>query len=148
MSFRRMVAEVINHTFTKACGKNQLSKPEHERRALHITFSARIDYEKEEGYRYIELVIYGPANYVQVWTRDRWTVIPVEDLEDEDDGGPKPGKGYIEGSSAWEMVGFHDSGWRSSVENLLSKRERDIDGFTGSDWYKLVDPKTLGLEGE
>jgi len=138
-----MVVDVIVQEFMKLGLKGQAGKPEAERRAFHVQFHTRIDYEKEEGYRYIDLILWAPGNYVQVWTRDRWVVIPIEDLEDEDDGGPKPGKDYTEGASEWKLIGDHDSGWRGSVEKLCSQRQKDIDSFVGGSWYQLVAPKTL-----
>jgi hypothetical protein len=144
-----MLTDVIVDTFTKVCGKHQTQKPEAERKAFKLNLSLSLNYDKEDGYRHhLEVVIYGPMNYVQVYVRETWDVIPVEDLEDEDDGGPKPGKKYQKGSSPWQKVSDHDSGWRDGVQRVLSEHQKKITGFSGPGWYELTDPAPLLAEVE
>lgn len=75
--------------------------------------------------------------------RERWDVIALEDLEDEEDGGLKPGKDYVEGDSGWKLVGSHDSGWRGMVEDFLGKYKVGTFDSRGEDIYELVDPVGL-----
>lgn len=146
MNYRYMVADVIAQQFSKDVGKFQVKKD--DPKALKVSFSARVDYSSEEGYRYIDMVLYAPGNYVQVWVRDRWCVIAQDDLESDDDGESfvKPGKAYAEGASAWECIGDHDSCWRDSVRDFLGKRENDIQGFEGiGEWSAVVSLTSLAL---
>ncbi len=140
MAYNYELASIICQTFEKDVGRWQAKKPDGGRRAMLVSFSARIDHDKEEGYRQIDLLIYGPMNYVQVWTRKRATVIALEDLEDGDDGGIKPGKDYTTSATEWELLCDHDSGWRTDgVQDFLRKNERDINGFDSpGDWYTSV----------
>lgn len=122
----------------------------HVPHAMKIVFKTTIDHRIEEGYRYLELVIYAPMNYVQVWTRTTWNVIPIEDLEDDNTGSGdtrvKVGKDYQTGESAWRKVADHDSCWRDSVRDLLREYEHSIQVFEGGeDWYTVVPVSGLGL---
>lgn len=108
-----------------------------------VGFSIPVDYAREDGYRNVDLGLYAACNYVSVYIRERWDVIPLEDLEDEEDGGPKPGKDYVEGSSGWKLVGSHDSGWRGMVEEFLGKYQVGTFDTLGSEFYTLVDPVDL-----
>lgn len=146
MSVLNMLCEVITDTFMKVCGKHQVNKEPSERKAFRVCFSLRLDYEKEEGYRYLEMVLWGPMNYVQVWVRESWDVIPIEDLEDEDDGGPKPGKSYTKGAGPWELVGDHDSCWPDGIKRTVAKNKERINGFSGGgDWYKVISSGACSL---
>jgi hypothetical protein len=140
-----LLADVITWTFDKECGKYQLRKE--EPKALCVKFRSTVNPEKEEGYRSVELLIWGPMNYVQVWVRSTWNVIPVEDLIFDDDGDASvaPGKDYQKGVSPWVLLADHDSGWRDGVRQALQEKESIITGFYQSDWYQLVDPKALGI---
>lgn len=110
-----------------------------------VGFSVPINYEQEDGYRHFDIGLYAECNYVGVYTRERWDVIPLEDLEDEEDGGPKPGKDYVKGSSGWKFVMSHDSGWRSAVEEIIRSNAHRLNTFdsNGEDIYELVDPSGL-----
>jgi len=116
--------------------------------AMKIRFNTHADYDKEEGYRFLDLVIYGPTNYVQVWVRTAWDVIPVEDLEyDEDrEGRIKKGKSYQKGVSDWKCVGNHDSGWRDSVRQVLRDNSKILATFNSlNHWFEIVPVTTLNL---
>lgn len=141
-----LLSDVICQTFMKAVGKWQTKNPVEN--AMKIAFKTGIDHDKEEGYRYLELVIYGPLNYVQVWTRTSWNVIPLEDLEydaEQDDHYVKKGKDYQAGASEWKKIADHDSGWREGVRELLRENERNIHVFSGLDWYETVAVESLNL---
>lgn len=147
MSLAYLLGTAICRTFERVAGKWQSKKP--EPKAFVVEFSTSIDHDKEEGYRYVDLVIYAECNYVNVYARERWNVIPLEDLEyneEEDDTYVKPGKDYVEGSSPWTLLCSHDSGWTSAVQEFLSQNARKLQTFGASeDFYKLVDPKELGI---
>lgn len=138
---------VIDQTFIKNVGKFQGKNP--DPKAMHIRFSVHIAHEKEEGYRYryLDLVIYAPMNYVQVWVRDAWNVIPIADLEydDEGEGAVKKGKAYAEGASEWRLVADHDSCWRDGVRDVIRKYHDQLSTFSGSDWFNIVPVSTLNL---
>lgn len=143
-----ILSDVICSTFMTACGKNQCVKPEGERKAFKMEFNVSIDHEKEEGYRWLEVVIYGPMNYVGVWVREVSNVISMDDMEydeAEEEYYPKEGKNYIKSKTPWVQVTYHDSGWRNGVKRLLTEKDPFISNIHGSDWFKLVDPKTLNL---
>lgn len=140
-----LLADVICQTFMAVIGKFQTRNE--TPMAMKIRFSTHIDHDKEEGYRYLDVVIYGPMNYVQVWTRTAWTVIPLEDLEDDDDGDTfvKPGKAYNEGASEWKLVADHDSGWREGVRETLRDNKQALSTFSGSKWFEAVPVASLNL---
>lgn len=131
-----MLTQVFVQTFLKEVGKFNTEK------ALKISFNIPIDHIKEDGYRQLDLLIYSPMNYVGVYIRERWTVISLDDLEEDEDGEPmiKPGKDYQNGQSAWDQICYHDSGWRAAISSLLFKRRGDLNGFNNSpDFYEVVD---------
>ncbi len=84
-----------------------------------VRFKLDPDYEREEGYRNLSLLIFGAgSNYITVMAKLDWTVIPLEGLEDED--GLKPGYDYTKGETPWVHFSNHDSCWTSDgVHNLL-----------------------------
>ena len=143
-----ILSDIICQTFSTEPGKNQGKT--NEPKAFVTTFSTKLDYSKEEGYRYLDLVLYARYNYVQVWIRRRWTVISLEDLNDDGEG-LKPGKDYTEGASKWECIGEHDSCWREAVRDLLWNNRADITGLSSASlfdkWYKVVPVNTLNIIG-
>jgi hypothetical protein len=143
-----LLATMICALFDKECGKFQVRQE--EPKALKISFSVHPDYDKEEGYRQLDLVVYGPMNYVEVWVRRRWAVIPLEDLEYDEETGEseiKEGRGYQTGASEWERICYHDSCWRTAISDLLFKNQEELssfDGPTGEPW-QVVDPYSEGM---
>jgi hypothetical protein len=132
-----LLSNIICTEFTKLFPERFADK------AMLIQFGVNIDYDKEDGYRGKDLLIWAKSNYVQVWQRDNWNVISLEDLEDEDDGGPKAGKDYQSGHSEWKFMSDHDSCWRSDGVDQFVFNNRDIlTIFRGSfsNWYTLVTP--------
>jgi len=146
-----VLSHIICHEFEIRCGKHQLvsdvSKADPQ--AFKLTFDTEVKYDKEEGYRYLDVIIYGPMNYVQVWMRRRWDVIPVEDMDYNEDGGtPLPGKDYQKGASEWVLLGDHDSGWREGVRKVLSEKDiTTLRTFNGGDWWKLIPAKEVPEKG-
>lgn len=146
MSLVYLLSQALCSTFAKVAGKWQSKKT--EPKAFVVSFSTRIDHDKEEGYRHMDLVLYAECNYVNVYSRERWDVIPLEDLEyneEDDESYVKKGKDYVKGSTPWTLLCSHDSGWTSAVENFLSTNASKLNSYEASDLYKLVDPKELGL---
>jgi hypothetical protein len=144
MIFRQMFGDVITYTFDKEVGKFQVSRNRREGgepRAMLVSFKTKTDHTTEEGYRHVDLLIYGPMNYVQVWVRERWDVIPIEDLEDDADGDTrlKAGCSYTKGETNWKLIADHDSGWREGVHRFLQENEDKIvilDSLEG--WFRVV----------
>jgi hypothetical protein len=140
MSVINLLASVICTTFEKTCGKWQCKKP--EPKAFVIRFSVGVDHEKEEGYRHKDIALYAECNYVSVFVRDRWNVIPVEDLEydeETDDTYVKKGKDYNNGQSEWKLLISHDSCWRSAVEEFIRENSTKLNTFDSrGDFYEII----------
>lgn len=85
-----------------------------------VTFKLNVDYDREEGYRNLNLLIFGAgSNYITVMAKMDWTVIQNEDVNDDGDG-LKPGKDYTRGETPWVHFSCHDSCWTSDgVHSLL-----------------------------
>jgi hypothetical protein len=147
----RLLTTIIDQTFMKEVGKFQAKNPTEMDRAMHVRFSVPIDTEKEEGYRYLDLAIYAPMNYVQVWTRDAWNVIPLDELAYEDDDGEAfviaGSPGYREGASVWKLLADHDSCWRDGVRSLLQQHRNKLSSFSGAKWFTVVPVTSLQLPG-
>jgi hypothetical protein len=141
MSLKYLLADVICRTFLKSCGKWQSKKD--SPKMFVVGFSIPIHHSLEDGYRHVDIGLYAEFNYVNVYVRERWDVIALEDLEDDDDGGPKPGKDYVKGDSGWKLLGSHDSGWRGMVEEFLGQYRVGTFDSNGADIYELVDPSGL-----
>lgn len=147
-----ILVSIIRDTFMRDVGKHQLMNernPSGEKpKALRIRFKTSIDHDKEQGYRFLDAVIYAPMNYVQVWVRKSWNVIPIEDLEYDDEGDAciKPGKDYIEGSGPWEMIADHDSGWTDAIRDIFNGKYGNILTFSSlGHWYEIVPFETLDI---
>lgn len=129
-----LLTTAIRETFLDKIGKFQPSK--------HGKMTFAIPLKKgEEGYRNLEVVIYGPTNYVQVWIRETWTVISEDDLENTEDGDTyiKKGKDYTNGADPWKRVSNHDSCWPSGIEDTLRKYGSKLLTFTGpGDWFEVI----------
>ena len=134
-----LLSDIVCQEFMSRVGKNQARQAEPKAMLISFTLSPKSD---EEGYRYLDLLIYGPMNYVGVFVRERWNVIPVADLVGEDgDERPAPGKGYQKGSSEWVKVCYHDSGWRDGVRQVLYEHGDRLNTFSGiSSWYETITP--------
>lgn len=112
---------------------SQATSQDHTPKALLVSFNIQIDHTKESGYRQVDLVLYAPYNYVDVYSRERWNVIPLEHLEDDGEGDTfvKAGKDYVNDFPPWKCLGSHDSGWRGFVDNFLEEYANKITGFEG-----------------
>lgn len=131
-----MLEQVIAHAFEREVGCNAPGT------AFVVPMRTRIDYDTEEGYRYLDLLLTARSNYVSVFARRRWVVISTNDLVETDDGDVSvaPGRDYTTGEGAWQLIACHDSGWRDAVRRLLFEHRGDITGFLNpQQWYEVRD---------
>jgi hypothetical protein len=136
MSLHHLLGSIIRSEFLSVVGKFQATKATREAMLLRFGVPTK---DGEEGFRDVEMLIYGHQNYVGVYTRETWNVIPEGDLLD-DDRGPKPGKKYDKGEGPWKLESYHDSGWSDAIESFLKSRLLLSWGFApGSKWYRIVD---------
>lgn len=146
-AFETMLGEAINCTFERECGKGQNSKG---RKAFQVTLALDVDYHKEEGHRSLELVFWAPMNYVQTWVRETSLVIPVEELDFDDEGEPqvkKSSPGYRKTEEAWRKIADHSTGWKDATRQVLKEFSPRIHGFVscnGSFW-KLIPVRELSI---
>ena len=155
-----ILSNIICDTFRVEVGKGQqfkthvdgLTVPERcpLEKALRVKFKAVTDFDVEEGYRWVDVVIYGPQNYVQVWVRKSWDVISNDDLVYGDDGEcriKKGSPGYQKGESPWEKIADHDSCWTDGVDRLLRGDHGKLVGLQSQDhrWYEIIDFSSLGI---
>ena len=138
-----IVEQIICETFEKNVKRWQCR--EDKPKALEIRFRMCIDYVKEEGYRWLTMRIYGPMNYVAVFTREEWNVISQDELEYDEETTESNIKedsiGYREGKSEWKRVVYHDSCWRSDgIHKVLWENREKIQGIDGGEeWYRSVE---------
>lgn len=77
--------------------------------ALKFRF-ALINYEKEEGYRNLEILVWVPSNYIGVFSKETWDL-----------WSPK----NINGKSDLRIWSYHDSCWRDGLRRIIfENRER------------------------
>lgn len=140
MSYTYILSDIICDTFEEKVGRNNPDK------ALKVSFHVNPDYSKEDGNRYMDLLIWGPMNYVAVFFRDRWNVIDLSDLEDDGDGDTyiRPGAtGYVEGEGALQLKAYHDSCWREDgVKRILFEyldKVASLDNGLKRDFYEVID---------
>lgn len=135
----RIVSNIIQDTFVNNVGiwqnKNQ------KQYGMLVSFSLNLDWDKEEGYRHLDVLIYAPMNYVAVMVKERWTVIPNNEIDDSGDG-LKPGCDYREGETPWKLASYHDSCWRSDgIDNVIWTNREKINTLSGDigHWYKKIE---------
>jgi hypothetical protein len=134
-----MIASIICAEFDNNIGINQSEKIRPI--AMKIVFKTCIDYNIEEGYRYLDMLIYGHNNYVAVLAQERWDVIPNNEINKYrivKEGS----KGYREGKTGWKFVAYHDSCWRSGIEKVIhDNKERIISVNVDKGWNQKVEVK-------
>lgn len=143
-----ILSDIICDTFENEVGRWQAK--EDEPKALEVVFSTRIDYEKEEGYRGVHLLIYGEHNYVGVFKRDWWRVIDRDKIEYDEETGEEswPDEHFREDMSEWEMLSYHDSCWRSDGVDRFIFANRDKLSTIGTPlkrWFNII-PMTPELQ--
>lgn len=139
-----IVSNIITTTFDNDVKRWQTKNE--KQMAMMISFSLSLDYDKEEGYRHLDILIYGPMNYVGVLVRERWTIIPVDEVEEDS---LKPGCEYREGQTPWMLASYHDSCWTSDgVQSTIWKNRERINclstGF--GKWFDKVEMTSELLE--
>lgn len=111
-SYNMMVASIIINTFRNEVGRwgghDKPTPAGTPQKALLVEFRTTIDYDKEDGYRYIDLLLYADANYTGVYVRERWSVWSVQDET-----------AVEKGKSEWQCLSYHDSCWTEGVEMFL-----------------------------
>jgi hypothetical protein len=146
MNIQHLLATVICYTFEAACGKWQMRK--RIPMVFVVNFKVSLN-PNEDGFRCLDLALYAPWDHVKVYARERWCVIPNEDLEldlDTDEMAPKPGKFYQTGEGPWESLGASDIGWTSLVHDFITKNGTRLQGFDNpSNFFRLMDPLDLRL---
>lgn len=134
--------EIICTTFEKIVGKNQISK-EGPNRALQVSFKLSLDYDNEDGYRWLDIIIYAPMNYAYVVTKERWNRYSLDAVKEYTDEGEvvfKDGMGYEEGESGLTFVSCHDSCWRDGVNRIINdNRDRLLTLSGWKDWYSIIE---------
>lgn len=143
--YKKILADIIVSTFDSEVGKWQTNNP--EQKALLVSFHTK-DLERDaDGYRYMDLLIYSHANYVQVFCRRQWNVLWNDSVEnyDEDDIGItiKKGHDYLVGQSEWVQIANHSSCWTEGVETFLNEFEQDLNFLnkpigTNAKWYQII----------
>lgn len=120
---RYLLSTVIQQAFEDEVGKDK------KEMAFLVSFKLTLNHEAhEEGYRFMDLLLYAPNNYVQVWVRERW------DLEE---GDTVPHKNEMK----WALASHHDSVWREAISQILWQYERQIMVFSRRNlgrWYEIV----------
>ena len=79
--------------------------------------------------------------YVGVLVRERWVVIPNEEVSDDGDG-LKPRCDYRKGDSGWLLASYHDSCWTSDgVQSTIYKNRERINTLSTNfkNWYEKIE---------
>ncbi len=140
-AYYHMLTSIIREAFLKEVGKFQVRVQNNRPRAMLLKFSVPA-HKGEDGYRSRQLLIYAPLNYVHVYERDTWNVIPEDLLEYDEKSSEdriKEGHDYTKGASPWVMRACHDSCWTEAIDTFLKTYEPAINGFVGGDWFTVVD---------
>jgi len=135
MSFLSVVDSIICIEFEKNIGKNQLRREDKKQEGMLIQFNLNTDWHVEEGYRWIDILIYAPYNYVAVIVREKWNLISPKWVGEN---GLRKGREYIEGKTDWKLASYHDSCWRTDgVHSTLWSNRDKINCLASafSDWY-------------
>jgi hypothetical protein len=115
-----------------------LSEPN---KAMQIRFKMNPDFDVEEGYRNLSILIFGAgSNYITVMAKMDWTVIQNEDINDDGEG-LKKGKEYTKGETPWVPFSCHDSCWTSDgVESIIQRFRNRINCMDSrfDRWYETL----------
>lgn len=114
-----MLSNVICHEFEKVVGKGQ-----HETgKAMHVGF--HLHPKNKDQYRVVHVYLYAPGNYVYVATQTERINAKSQRVV---------GK--------MELVCYHDSCWRDSVQQFVFKNRDELATMTSlgslSDWYDVL----------
>lgn len=144
-----IVEHIITSEFEKSIGKDQLRKD--VKVGMQLTFPLSLDYDKEDGYRNLDILIFAPMNYVAVLVRERWDVISLSDLEyceeDQENHIKANSKGYVHSETEWLCAVYHDSCWRDGLHRVLElNKDRIITIDSLIEWYKKIELSDKEIE--
>ena len=131
MSLTNILSSIVCDSFERNVGRGQINST--EPKALVLEFNSRINYEKEDGYRYRDLLIYAPQNYVGVYTRERWHTRANDppDLVSERNSYSNANYQYTTGGTEWEVLSYHDSAWRTDgVDTFFRKHKESLESLS------------------
>lgn len=138
---QRILSSIICDTFERQVGRWQGKNK--TRKAMKIRFRLSVDFDTEDGYRWLDLIIYGPHNYVYVFTQESWNLYHLEDVESYTGDQSivfKPGKGYEMGKTALKLHSFHDSCWRDAVNRIIKDYENRLKGLDSiGPWFEVIE---------
>ena len=138
-----LITKIVNDTLDKEAPRASWGAPNTMALTIGLKLSVPTDLD---GHRTLEVVVFRPMNYTQVWSRLLSTTIPLLDLEDEEGEGPRPGKDYTTTTGEWTLHANHDSCWRDGLTSLLRLYDREILCFAGlGAWYKMKNAALLNL---
>lgn len=123
-----LLSNIICKTFETKVGRNQSRHTVPQ--AMLVSFKA---YGKDEDhlsertvYRYVELLIYGPDNYVGVLCRE---IVVTDGVREE---------------MPWKKLSYHDSCWRSDgVDRFFWAHQHalcTVNDLFEKDWYTVIAP--------
>jgi hypothetical protein len=135
--FTSVLENIICSEFEKNVGRFQEKNPEEYAMDITIALSIFFDHN-EEGYRNLNIRIYAPHNYVAVLVKEDWTIISEDDIDRENDC-LMPGKDYLQGDTGWLIATYHDSGWRSTLHEILFAYRDRLAIIKDSYWYKKTE---------
>lgn len=127
-----IISRMICETFEKEIGKNQ--QKNEKQFAIDIHFSLSVDYDKEDGYRWLHLRIFAPRNYVVVLKKESWKIIENEKTN--------------ENSEDWKIIADHDSCWRDDgVRRIIREYSNKISHISQlSGWYQKTELSSEKIE--
>ena len=140
--FTSVLENIICSEFEKNVERFQEKKP--QKYAMDITIALNIFYNhNEDGYRNLSIRIYAPYNYVAVLVKEDWTIISEDDVDRENDC-LLPGKDYLKGDTGWLIATYHDSGWRSTLHDILFAYRDRLSVIKDSYWYNKTELSEKG----
>jgi len=114
-----MLSQVICTEFEKVVGKGQSETG----KAMHIGFS--MNTENDDQYSIQHLYLFAPGNYVYVVTQEERILLSGDRQV-----------GHM------KMLCYHDSCWRSSVQEFISKNSKNMSVMKAYknlyDWYDVL----------
>ena len=120
-----MLSHIIEMEFEKAVGKNH----HEDGKAMHIGFDLHCE-NKTDQYRVAHMYLFAPGNYVYV-------ALQEERIDAK-------GKRHV---GKMEMLCYHDSCWRDSIQSYIFKHSAEMGTFSAFDKFKSwYDVLTLSQE--
>ncbi|MDD5650632.1 MAG: hypothetical protein PHF86_09485 [Candidatus Nanoarchaeia archaeon] len=92
-----------------------------------VVFNIALD-PKEEGFRHLNLLLYGHQNYVSVYVKEDWHVCLKHSKTL-----------YTKGSTCWMLAAHHDSCWREDGVQAVIDANKDRISSIFSPWYHSIE---------